>query len=182
MSWDRKFREAIPVPKGPPLVILRDAAAYITALPARARSEPAWQAACLGVSPAIAQLLQCLRDRCEGMSLMAPSSKRNVAATPLRRRPIQKDIVEGCIGGPDKRSYEKDERGYSYPTSKIWRAAVVRCAISPCAMALAMRRCASIAPIASLWLGATTLQLRVSIDGLAKRRQWLKMCLFFALE
>ncbi|MCU1441731.1 MAG: hypothetical protein JWP85_2728 [Rhodoglobus sp.] len=45
MSWDLKFREPIPVPKGKPLVTLRDAGAYITALPADTHAQPVWQTA-----------------------------------------------------------------------------------------------------------------------------------------
>jgi hypothetical protein len=43
--WDRKFTEPIPLPKGQPLVTLRDAALYITKL-SRAKHDAAeWQAA-----------------------------------------------------------------------------------------------------------------------------------------
>jgi hypothetical protein len=45
MSWDLKFPEPIPTPNGRPLVTLRDAGAYITALPAEQHSAPAWQTA-----------------------------------------------------------------------------------------------------------------------------------------
>jgi len=33
VTWDREFDEPIPLPKGKPLVTLRDAALYITKLP-----------------------------------------------------------------------------------------------------------------------------------------------------
>jgi hypothetical protein len=45
MSWDIRFPDPIPVPRGKPLVTLRDAGAYITALPVNARDTPAWQTA-----------------------------------------------------------------------------------------------------------------------------------------
>lgn len=45
MSWDLKFPEPIAVPRGKPLVSLRDAGAYITALPAKTHAESAWQTA-----------------------------------------------------------------------------------------------------------------------------------------
>lgn len=45
MSWDTAFPEPIPVPDGEPLVTLRDAGAYITALPLRVHSAPAWETA-----------------------------------------------------------------------------------------------------------------------------------------
>jgi hypothetical protein len=43
MSWDIRFPALIAVPRGKPLVKLRDAATYITALPAKTQHEPAWQ-------------------------------------------------------------------------------------------------------------------------------------------
>lgn len=45
MSWLRKFNEPIPLPKGSPLVTLRDAATYITKLPKAEHDAPEWQAA-----------------------------------------------------------------------------------------------------------------------------------------
>jgi hypothetical protein len=33
MFWDKRFSEPIPLPKGKPLITLRDAATYITKLP-----------------------------------------------------------------------------------------------------------------------------------------------------
>jgi hypothetical protein len=45
MSWDLKFPEPIPVPEGKPLVTLRDAGAYITALPLKVHDAKAWQTA-----------------------------------------------------------------------------------------------------------------------------------------
>ncbi len=44
-GWKRRFDEPIPTPKGKPLVTLRDAAAYITALPKKEADAPEWQAA-----------------------------------------------------------------------------------------------------------------------------------------
>jgi hypothetical protein len=44
-GWKRRFDETIPTPKGKPLVTLRDAAAYITALPKKDADTPEWQAA-----------------------------------------------------------------------------------------------------------------------------------------
>ena len=43
MSWDLRFRAPIAVPRGKPLATLRDAATYITTLPAAKQQEPAWQ-------------------------------------------------------------------------------------------------------------------------------------------
>jgi hypothetical protein len=41
----RQFTEPIPLPKGKPLVTLRDAALYITKLPKAEHDTPEWQAA-----------------------------------------------------------------------------------------------------------------------------------------
>jgi hypothetical protein len=43
MSWDLKFPLPIAVPRGKPLATLRDAATYITTLPASTQQKPAWQ-------------------------------------------------------------------------------------------------------------------------------------------
>jgi hypothetical protein len=43
MSWDLRFRAPIAVPRGMPLVTLRDAATHITNLPAETQQEQAWQ-------------------------------------------------------------------------------------------------------------------------------------------
>jgi hypothetical protein len=43
MSWDLKFPAPIAVPSGMPLATLRDAATYITTLPAATQQEPGWQ-------------------------------------------------------------------------------------------------------------------------------------------
>ncbi len=45
MGWATKFDEPIPLPKGKPLVTLRDAALYITKLPKAKHDAPEWQAA-----------------------------------------------------------------------------------------------------------------------------------------
>jgi hypothetical protein len=45
MGWARQFDEPIPLPKGKPLVTLRDAAHYITKLPKAEHDAPEWQAA-----------------------------------------------------------------------------------------------------------------------------------------
>jgi hypothetical protein len=45
MRWHRKFDEPIPLPKGEPLVTLRDAANYITKLPKAEHKAEEWQAA-----------------------------------------------------------------------------------------------------------------------------------------
>jgi len=45
MGWDQKFDEPIPLPKGKPLVTLRDAALYITKLPKAEHDAEEWQAA-----------------------------------------------------------------------------------------------------------------------------------------
>jgi hypothetical protein len=45
LSWDQKFNEPIPLPKGKPLVTLRDAANYITKLPKAEHDAQEWQAA-----------------------------------------------------------------------------------------------------------------------------------------
>jgi hypothetical protein len=44
-GWSREFPEPIALPDGGKLVVLRDAAAYITALPAKEAALPEWQAA-----------------------------------------------------------------------------------------------------------------------------------------
>ena len=44
-GWSRKFEEPIPLPKGKPLVTLRDAANYITKLPKAEHQAGEWQAA-----------------------------------------------------------------------------------------------------------------------------------------
>jgi hypothetical protein len=44
-GWSRKFEEPIPLPKGKPLVTLRDAANYITKLPKAEHQAEEWQAA-----------------------------------------------------------------------------------------------------------------------------------------
>jgi hypothetical protein len=45
MGWTAQFDEPIPLPKGKPLVTLRDAALYITKLPKAEHEAPEWQAA-----------------------------------------------------------------------------------------------------------------------------------------
>jgi hypothetical protein len=45
VSWSREFDEPIALANGRTLVTLRDAAAYITALPKREAGLPEWQAA-----------------------------------------------------------------------------------------------------------------------------------------
>jgi hypothetical protein len=45
MPWSRRFDDPIPVPKGEPLVTLRDAGTYITKLPKAEQEAPEWQAA-----------------------------------------------------------------------------------------------------------------------------------------
>jgi hypothetical protein len=45
MPWSTRFAEPIPVPKGKPLLTLKDAANYITKLPETEQHHPAWQAA-----------------------------------------------------------------------------------------------------------------------------------------
>jgi hypothetical protein len=45
VPWSTRFDEAIPVPKGKPLMTLKDAADYITRLPEAEQHHPAWQAA-----------------------------------------------------------------------------------------------------------------------------------------
>jgi hypothetical protein len=44
-GWKRRFDEPIPTPKGKPLVTLKDAAAYIVALPKKEAGTAEWQAA-----------------------------------------------------------------------------------------------------------------------------------------
>jgi hypothetical protein len=44
-GWSRKFDEPIPLPKGKPLLTLRDAASYITKLPKVEHQADEWQAA-----------------------------------------------------------------------------------------------------------------------------------------
>jgi hypothetical protein len=44
-GWSREFDESIALPGGGKLVVLRDAANYITALPAKEAALPEWQAA-----------------------------------------------------------------------------------------------------------------------------------------
>jgi hypothetical protein len=45
MRWARQFDDPIPLPKGKPLVTLRDAAHYITKLPEAEHDADQWQAA-----------------------------------------------------------------------------------------------------------------------------------------
>jgi len=45
MGWQNKFDDPIPLPKGKPLVTLRDAALYITKLPKAEHDADEWQAA-----------------------------------------------------------------------------------------------------------------------------------------
>ncbi len=45
MPWSRPFEDPIPMPKGKPLVTLKDAAAYVRKLPAAEQESPDWQAA-----------------------------------------------------------------------------------------------------------------------------------------
>ena len=45
MSWDKQFREPIEAPGGEVLVSLRDAGAYITALPQNEHEAREWQTA-----------------------------------------------------------------------------------------------------------------------------------------
>jgi hypothetical protein len=45
VPWSARFDDPIPVPKGKPLVTLKDAANYITKLPETEQQHPAWQAA-----------------------------------------------------------------------------------------------------------------------------------------
>jgi hypothetical protein len=44
-GWSREFDESIALPGGGKLVVLRDAANYVTALPAKEAALPEWQAA-----------------------------------------------------------------------------------------------------------------------------------------
>jgi hypothetical protein len=44
-DWSREFEEPIPLPKGKPLITLRDAALYITKLPKAEHDADEWQAA-----------------------------------------------------------------------------------------------------------------------------------------
>ena len=44
-GWKRPFDDPIQTPKGKPLVTLRDAAAYVTALPKKEADTAEWQAA-----------------------------------------------------------------------------------------------------------------------------------------
>jgi hypothetical protein len=44
-GWARKFDEPIPLPKGKPLITLRNAALHITKLPKKESNLPEWQAA-----------------------------------------------------------------------------------------------------------------------------------------
>ena len=45
MPWSTHFDDPIPVPKGKPLVTLKDAGNYITKLPKAEHEAPEWQAA-----------------------------------------------------------------------------------------------------------------------------------------
>ena len=44
-GWGRQFDEPIELPDGRKLVVLRDAASYVTALPKKEADAPEWQAA-----------------------------------------------------------------------------------------------------------------------------------------
>jgi hypothetical protein len=45
VSWDQRFFDPIPLPKGHQLVTLKDAGTYITKLPKAEHMAPEWQAA-----------------------------------------------------------------------------------------------------------------------------------------
>lgn len=45
MAWQRRFEDPIPLPKGKPLVTLRDAGDYIAGLSAKAQRAAHWQTA-----------------------------------------------------------------------------------------------------------------------------------------
>jgi hypothetical protein len=44
-GWKRRFEDPIPLPDGRVLVMLRDAATYVTGLPKKEAALPEWQAA-----------------------------------------------------------------------------------------------------------------------------------------
>lgn len=55
MAWDQRFFDPIIVPKGKPLVTLRDAGNYVASLPEREQHLPHWQT--------VAELLLMVGDR-----------------------------------------------------------------------------------------------------------------------
>jgi hypothetical protein len=52
-GWSREFDKPIALPGGEKLVVLRDAANYITALPAKEATLPEWQAAIEALIPVV---------------------------------------------------------------------------------------------------------------------------------
>jgi hypothetical protein len=47
--WSRPFDDPIPTPKGKPLLTLKDAAAYIMALPKKEADTAEWQTICVTI-------------------------------------------------------------------------------------------------------------------------------------
>ena len=85
MSWDQRFFDPIIVPKGKPLVTLRDAGNYVASLPEHEQHLPHWQT--------VMELLLMVGDR-GGDPMMVRIAmmqalnhgKANPATTPRRKR------------------------------------------------------------------------------------------------
>jgi hypothetical protein len=95
MPWSRPFDEPIQPPKGKRLVTLKDAAAYILALPKAKQQSPEWQAA--GSLPAMMTTTTTTVAESRGLLPDGPneppsSRARSVPATVLDRRRV-------CGGG-----------------------------------------------------------------------------------
>jgi hypothetical protein len=85
VSWSRRFDDPIKLPKGKPLVTLKDAASYILTLPKSKQQSPEWQTAA-------EVLLMAAEDRGPlmhahiGMLKALNHGKPNPATTPARKR------------------------------------------------------------------------------------------------
>lgn len=72
-GWSREFDEPIPVPKGEPLITLRDAGEYIRKLPKKRQADERWHMA--------AQAL-LLVVNANGMPLLAEIAMRQALGSP----------------------------------------------------------------------------------------------------
>ena len=71
-GWGRQFDEPIELPNGRKLVVLCDAASYITALPKKESAAPEWQAAIEALMLLVDLALSANHDKFTA----APASKR----------------------------------------------------------------------------------------------------------
>jgi hypothetical protein len=94
-GWSRKFDEPIPLPKGRPLVTLKDAGTYITELPKAEHMAPEWQAA-------MEALILVARRRPDD----AGTHRRHEGFAPTRGSRIQ-SIAQGNTLGKRKLARER---------------------------------------------------------------------------